>query len=141
MNTPLSFLFNEIVWTMNKHANGILKSNFGITFKQFLMMATLANIQPTTQHNLAQCLDYSDAAVSRMTNKLAIADHVTIQKDPNHLKKNVVALSDIGLKMVINASELLETEFLKTVKDAGINSSSMSVDLIKLRNKLKDKKI
>ena len=141
MNIPLSFLFNQIVWTMNKHADKILKREFEVTFKQFLMMATLSNIQPTTQHHLAQCLEYSDAAVSRMVNKLATSGYLTIKRDPSHLKKRVVALKDTGLKMVRDASKLLETEFLKSVEDTGVNGRVLHADLVRINDKLKEKNI
>ena len=141
MNTPLSFLFNEIVWTMNKHADKMLKDHFDITFKQFLLLATLARAQPTTQHNLARCLEYSDAAVSRMANKLADVNYVLIKKDPTHGKKNVLTLSDTGLTIVASASQILEEAFLPSVSDAGLRSSDLSMQLAKLNETLKEKQI
>lgn len=109
----LTFQMNEVVWMMNQHADSMLKKHYGVSFSWFLCMVKLQPIQPTTQHNLARHLQYSDAAVSRLVAKISAAGLIRTKPDPTHARKHLVSLTKRGENMVDRATIKLEKDFQK----------------------------
>lgn len=60
------------------------------------MLGTLEEIEPATQHRLAQALSISDPAVSRALRPLEADGLVRIETDPDHARRRLVMLTDTG---------------------------------------------
>lgn len=125
MSKPATFMLNETVWLMSKHADRILQQHFNMTYSWFVCLAALSSVEPTSQHALARALSYSDAAVSRLLHKLVAASLVLSEVSAVHGRKNIIKLSDEGREALMQATELLESEFSRALKDAGVDGQKL----------------
>jgi DNA-binding MarR family transcriptional regulator len=124
MQQPLTFVLNEMVWHMNQHADRFLKQRHAMSFRWFLLLATLSAIEPSSQHYLAECLSYSDAAVSKLLSRMAESGLIKVTDDPTHARKRVVSLTEHGRTEVVAATAMLEAEFTKLLADQNIDLES-----------------
>ena len=121
MKQALTSTLHEIVWLMDQKADQLLKRDFGISFSWFHLMLTLQSVQPSTQHHLAVCLNYSDPAVSKLLVPIHQAGYVSIHPDPEHGRRRIVRLTPAGEKLTSSADTLLTREFGRVLRDADIN--------------------
>lgn len=70
----------------------------GPTYSQMRLLGTLEDIQPATQHQLAQALSVSDPAISRALRPLEAEGYVEVRTDPDHARRRLVSLTDSGSK-------------------------------------------
>ncbi len=136
MDKPVTFLVSEMVWLMNQHAERRLRAEFGISFSWFLLMVTLQPVQPVSQHDLASCLSYSDAAVSKLLAKLTTAGYVKVIVDPSHQRKRLVTLTEAGDSLVTVAAKALEEDFLQKLVRAGVDTVQYTDMNTKIRDLL-----
>ena len=108
---PLTHLMHKSIWLMDRFADALLTKHFQLSFSRFYVLAILGTIEPTTQHGLASCLGYSDAAVSRMVGALQEEGLLSQIDDPQHGRKHVVALTKEGREILAKCNDLLEREF------------------------------
>ncbi|MGC5025149.1 MULTISPECIES: MarR family winged helix-turn-helix transcriptional regulator [unclassified Tsukamurella] len=98
MNEPdegLGDVLNHITMLL-----GVVTREYGapgaLSYSRMRLLGTLEEVQPATQHELAQAMLVSDAAVSRMLTALAPEGLVTVEPDPEHARRRLVRLTDKG---------------------------------------------
>lgn len=69
----------------------------GLTYSQMRLLGALEDIQPATQHQLAQAMSVSDPAISRALRPLEAAGLVEVRQDPDHARRRLVTLTAAGL--------------------------------------------
>jgi DNA-binding MarR family transcriptional regulator len=136
MQQPLTFLLNDIVWHMNQHADRLLQQRHSMSFRWFLLLVTLSAIEPASQHRLAECLSYSDAAVSKLLGRMAESGLIQVTHDPAHARKRVVSLTEYGRSEVVAAREMLEAEFTKRMTGQNIDLESFAATATIISNLL-----
>ena len=131
MNTeqPLTHLMHKSIWLMDRYADQLLTTHFSISFNRFYVLAILGTVEPTTQHALAECLNYSDAAVSRMITHLQEENLVTQTADPHHGRKNVITLTNAGRTLLTKCNQLLEGVFDDLLKATNIDREHLRKDM------------
>jgi DNA-binding MarR family transcriptional regulator len=135
MVNSLTFTLHQVVWMMDRRADGLLQKHFHLNFHRFFMLAVLAKCQPCTQHSLAQCLGYSDAAVSRMLTNLNHDGLVEQYPDPTHGRRRLVRLTPAGASVTAEAAAFLEREF-ETFLESAAHRERLHNDLLLVREKL-----
>ena len=85
MNEPdegLGDVLNHITMLL-----GVVTREYGapgaLSYSRMRLLGTLEEVQPATQHELAQAMLVSDAAVSRMLTALVPEGLVTVEPDPS----------------------------------------------------------
>lgn len=107
---------------MEKAGDKILMENLGLPFKRGRFLAVLLQAGSLTQHNLAKALGFSDPAVSTMMVELVKAGYVTINIDPDHARKRLVALTEKGRAITTKGTRLLNQHFKEVIAKAHVNS-------------------
>ena len=136
MNEPLTHLLHKSVWLMDRYADALLAQHFQLSFSRFYVLAVLGSIEPTTQHGLASCLGYSDAAVSRMVAALQEDGLLTQRNDPQHGRKHVIALTEKGQDILAKCNELLEREFDGMLVRASLDKETVRATMQGIRDQL-----
>lgn len=117
---------------MDRHADKWLKDTHGISFAHFRTLITLQETAPISQKGLAECLFYSDAAVSRMVKILP--EYITATSSVGRTR--ILTLTPKGQAIVRSCAVPLEKMFCKTVEDAGVNLKDYRVGTSKIRWRL-----
>jgi len=118
---PLTFLLHDVVWKIDAEADQILKAEHGLSFAKFYILAVLYSCQPTTQADLATCLMYSPAAVSKALQPLQEDGLVEVGPHPTHARKNLVSLTPKANALVAQCTTQLEGLFVRRIEEAGLN--------------------
>ena len=112
MNTSrITFTLNELVYVLNSTADRLLRSNFEITYSQFLFMVTLMSQTNPTPSYLAECLGVSRAAVSQRLSWFQERNLVKISKVSGNDKNLSLALTRKGETLAAQSADFLEKEF------------------------------
>jgi DNA-binding MarR family transcriptional regulator len=94
----LADLLHRVVFLLGEAARQRTDDPDGLTYSQLRLLGTLEDIEPTTQHRLAQALLVSDPAVSRALGPLEAAGLVQVSPDPDHGRRRLVSLTEAGRK-------------------------------------------
>ncbi len=138
MQEPIGELLKRVVMLMERSAAQLLKeAESPLTYERFYLLSVLKYIEPTTQHRLATIMDYSDAAISRMVTRLAHDGYVTQEIDPNHARKHIVQITDLGHIVLCSATELLENSLHDDLQSTGIDITRYYKDTVTLGNYLR----
>lgn len=97
MDDGLADLLHRVVYLLGEAARR-RDSPDGLTYSQMRLLGTLEDIQPTTQHRLAQAMSVSDPAISRALRPLEAAGLVEVRTDPEHARRRLVSLTEAGRK-------------------------------------------
>ncbi|MDX6280127.1 MAG: hypothetical protein QOH03_1198 [Kribbellaceae bacterium] len=98
MDDGLADLLHRVVFLLGEAARKQGEDSGGLTYSQLRLLGTLEEIQPATQHRLAQALSVSDPAVSRSLKPLEAAGLVEVRTDPDHARRRLVSLTSAGTK-------------------------------------------
>ncbi|MFB8278927.1 MarR family winged helix-turn-helix transcriptional regulator [Nocardia colli] len=98
MDDGLGDLLHRVVYLLGEAARRRVDNTAGLSYSQIRLLGTLEDIEPVTQHQLAQALAVSDPAVSRALRPLEEAGLVHIETDPDHKRRRLVGLTEAGRK-------------------------------------------
>ncbi|WP_424215760.1 MarR family winged helix-turn-helix transcriptional regulator (plasmid) [Streptomyces sp. BI20] len=104
----------------------------GLTYSQIRLLGTLEEIEPATQHRLAQALSVSDPAVSRSLRPLEAEALVEITVDPEHARRRLVRLTDSGRDAFHTVGKPLADEFRDRLLTAGFPYDRYLADTLRL---------
>jgi len=92
----LADLLHRVVFLLGEAARRQDDDPDGLTYSQMRLLGTLEDIEPATQHQLAQALSVSDPAVSRALRPLETAGLVRVSPDPDHGRRRLVSITETG---------------------------------------------
>lgn len=121
MDTSLAYALHQLVFSMDRGADKLLKEEFGISYQRAYFLFMLQQLGMVSQQALAKALGYSAASVSTMVAELVKTGYVVVQPDPEHGRKRLISLSPHGDEHVRKGSRLLDTKLSETIARAGIN--------------------
>ncbi|WP_018681448.1 MarR family winged helix-turn-helix transcriptional regulator [Actinokineospora enzanensis] len=98
MDDGLADLLHRVVMLLGEAARRRTDDRDGLTYSQMRLLGALEEIEPTTQHRLAQALSVSDPAISRALRPLEADGLVQITTDPDHARRRLVRLTETGRK-------------------------------------------
>ncbi|RDG35013.1 MarR family winged helix-turn-helix transcriptional regulator [Streptomyces corynorhini] len=96
MDDGLADLLHRVVFLLGEAARQRDDGPAGLSYSQMRLLGTLEDIQPVTQHQLAQALSVSDPAISRALRPLEAAGLVRVRPDPEHGRRRLVGITDAG---------------------------------------------
>ena len=98
MDDGLADLLHRVVFLRGEAARRRGDDPGGLSYSQLRLLGMLEDIQPTTQHRLAQALSVSDPAISRALRPLEAAGLVQVRTDPQHGRRRLVSITEAGGK-------------------------------------------
>ncbi|MEU7152159.1 MarR family transcriptional regulator [Streptomyces sp. NPDC045456] len=119
MDEGLAELLHRVVMLMGEAARRRSGPDQRLSPSQLRLLGTLEEIQPATQHQLAEALTVSDPAISRALRPLEAEGYVTISVDPAHRRRRLVALTPAGQAAFLAEGKPLEEEFRTALQKAG----------------------
>ncbi|MEV7217371.1 MarR family transcriptional regulator [Kitasatospora cineracea] len=119
MDEGLAELLYRVVMLMGDAARRRSGPDRRLSTSQLRLLGTLEEIQPATQHRLAEALALSDPAVSRALRPLEAEGYVAVDIDPAHRRRRLVTLTPAGQAAFLAEGKPLEEEFRTALLAAG----------------------
>ncbi|MEU8895659.1 MarR family transcriptional regulator [Nocardia sp. NPDC048505] len=132
MDDGLADLLHRVVFLLGEAARKRADDAGGPTYSQMRLLGTLEEIQPVTQHELAQALSVSDPAISRALRPLEAAGLVRVDPDPAHGRRRLVSTTATGRKAFHDSGKPLYDELRKALLDAGFPYERYLRDTLRL---------
>ncbi|GAA4533180.1 MarR family winged helix-turn-helix transcriptional regulator [Amycolatopsis samaneae] len=98
MDDGLSDLLHRVVSLLGEIARRNTDQEGTLSYARLRLLGALEDIEPATQHQLAQSMGVSDPAVSRALRPLEQDGLVQITVDPEHARRRLVELTPAGRK-------------------------------------------
>jgi DNA-binding MarR family transcriptional regulator len=92
----ISDLLHRVVSLLGDLARQHTGQGGELTYSQLRLLGALEDVEPATQHRLAQSLGVSDPAVSRALRPLEEEGMVRVTQDPQHARRRLVELTATG---------------------------------------------
>ncbi|MET8974939.1 MarR family transcriptional regulator [Streptomyces sp. NPDC004539] len=96
MDDGLSDLLHRVVSLLGDAARRHTGQDGELSYSRIRLLGALEDIEPATQHRLAQALGVSDPAISRALRPLEQDGLVRVTRDPEHARRRLVELTDAG---------------------------------------------
>ena len=119
MDDGLSDLLHRVVALLGDVARQHMSPDGDLTYSRLRLLGALEDIEPTTQHRLAQTLGVSDPAISRSLQPLEQDGLVRITTDPQHARRRLVELTDAGRAAYHASGKPLAEEFRSALVEQG----------------------
>ncbi|MFG3102684.1 MarR family winged helix-turn-helix transcriptional regulator [Streptomyces sp. NPDC048182] len=119
MDEGLADVLHRVVMLLGEAARRRTGNPGGLTYSQIRLLGTLEEVEPATQHRLAQALSVSDPAVSRALRPLESDGLVRITVDPGHARRRLVRLTEAGREAFHAMGKPLDDEFRAALVAAG----------------------
>ncbi|WP_030573632.1 MarR family winged helix-turn-helix transcriptional regulator [Streptomyces aureocirculatus] len=132
MDNGLADLLHRVVMLLGEAARRRSDGPDGLTYSQIRLLGTLEDIEPTTQHRLAQALLVSDPAISRALRPLEADGLVQITVDPEHARRRLVRLTEAGREAFHTTGKPLDEEFRAALVAAGFPYDRYLEDTLRL---------
>ncbi|MFE0019831.1 MarR family winged helix-turn-helix transcriptional regulator [Amycolatopsis sp. NPDC059021] len=132
MDDGLADLLHRVVMLLGEATRRRTDDRDGLTYSQIRLLGTLEDIEPATQHRLAQALSVSDPAISRALRPLETDGLVQITTDPDHARRRLVRLTKNGRKAFHTAGKPLYDEFRTALIAAGFPYERYLQDTLRL---------
>ncbi len=132
MDDGLADLLHRVVMLLGEAARRRTDGPDGLTYSQIRLLGTLEDIEPTTQHRLAQALTVSDPAISRALRPLQAGGLVQITVDPEHARRRLVRLTEAGREAFHSTGKPLDEELRTALLAAGFPYDRYVEDTLRL---------
>ncbi|MFD6157559.1 MarR family winged helix-turn-helix transcriptional regulator [Nocardia sp. NPDC060256] len=132
MDDGLGDLLHRVVFLLGEATRRRVDNTGGLTYSQIRLIGTLEEIEPVTQHQLAQALSVSDPAISRALRPLEEAGFVQIEIDPEHKRRRLVRTTEAGRKAFHGTGKPLADELRTALLAAGFPYERYLQDTIAL---------
>ncbi|MEC3978224.1 MarR family winged helix-turn-helix transcriptional regulator [Amycolatopsis sp. H20-H5] len=119
MDDGLADLLHRVVLLLGEAARRRGDELGGLSYSQMRLLGTLEDIEPVTQHRLAQALLVSDPAISRALRALEAAGLVQVRTDPEHARRRLVSTTETGRKAFHESGKPLHDELRNGLLEAG----------------------
>jgi DNA-binding MarR family transcriptional regulator len=107
----ITFTLNELVSVLNGAADRLLRSNFALTYSQFLFLVTLQGLGESTPSHLSERLGVSRAAVSQRLGWFEERKLIKVSKPKDNLKNLSLTLTVQGRSLATSSADFLEEQF------------------------------
>lgn len=136
MRGGLSFDLHALTARLDRAADRILRAEYGLSYRRFLVLLTVGSLGATTQRALADRLGVSEPSVSRMTGLLADAGLLDSRPDPAGGNRRRLTLTTEGEQVVEAGRDLLEHRFADLVERSGVRYADYERDTARLMSAL-----
>jgi DNA-binding MarR family transcriptional regulator len=134
----VTFTLNHVVNELNKHADRILRREFGLTYSQFLFLLHVRASGPVPSGALATQMGVSRAAVSKRMSWFVSRGLITSGGDRSDSRVVTLAITPAGKRLVTEMSDVLEHEFRVRFHELqGVDLDALNTTLLKILVHLK----
>jgi DNA-binding MarR family transcriptional regulator len=123
MLDELSFDLHALTAKLDRSADRILRAERGVSYRRFIALFMVRELEATTQRALAEKLNVSEPSISRMTTVLADAGLLEVAPDPGGGNRRKLRLTRRGDRLVDDCRELLVDRFRILVDRSGIDGT------------------
>lgn len=120
MERNLSFSLHVLTSRLERMADRILRTEHNVSYRRFLALTLVGQLEAPTQRALADCLGVTEPSVSRMTSVLADEGLLQVQPDPGGGNRRRLRLTDSGRQLVASVQTGLEERFAALVAHSGV---------------------
>lgn len=128
----LSDLLHRVVSLLSEVARQHIGPDGDLTYSRLRLLGALEDIEPTTQHRLAQTVGVSDPAISRALQPLEQEGLVRITRDPAHARRRLVELTDAGRAAYHASGKPLAEQLRRGLLDQGFPYDRYLADTLRL---------
>jgi len=132
----LSFDLHVLTARLDRSADRILRTEYGVSYRRFLTLLTVAELGAATQRTVAERLGISEPSASRMTGILVELGLLDSPIDPAGGNRRRLTLTAGGEQTVHECRELLESRFVDLVERSGVSYSAYARSTTLLLNAL-----
>ncbi|POM26654.1 MarR family protein [Actinomadura rubteroloni] len=132
MDEGLADLLHRVVMLLGEAARRRTDDRDGLTYSQIRLLGAVEELEPATQHRLAQAMSVSDPAISRALRPLEAEGLVRVTVDPAHARRRLVRLTDAGRDAFHTAGKPLYDEFRAALVAAGFPYERYLRDTLRL---------
>ena len=122
MDESHAYLLYKLVLELDRAADRLLRTHFGISYKRALFLFMLQQCGTVTQHELAVALGYSDPAVSMMLLELAKGGYIVTTPSETHRRKRLVTITPKGSEAVSKGIQMLNSHYEKLMEAADVDA-------------------
>lgn len=123
MLDELSFDLHALTAKLDRSADRILRAERGVSYRRFIALFMVRDLEATTQRALAEKLNVSEPSISRMTTVLADAGLLVVKPDPGGGNRRQLRLTRRGDRLVDDCRDLLVDRFRILVDTSGIDAT------------------
>jgi DNA-binding MarR family transcriptional regulator len=132
VSAHLSFDLHALTARLNRSADRILRSEYGLSYRRFLTLWTVRELGATTQRALAERMGISEPSASRMSALLVDTGLLHSQLDPAGGNRRRLTLTAKGSRVVEGCRSLLERRFSDLVERCGVSYTDYARDTRRL---------
>lgn len=130
----LSVNLNKLVALMQIKAEQVLRTEYDITYSQFLVLHTINTLKSPTQQDISAAITITGAGVSKIVDTLVDSRMIIKKINNQNRRANIITLTEVGKKVIDRALIRLEKEFDKniSIKNKKVLSSITEETIINL---------
>ncbi|MDN5861310.1 MAG: MarR family winged helix-turn-helix transcriptional regulator, partial [Pseudonocardia sp.] len=121
MPAELSFDLHALTTRLDRSADRILRSEFGLSYPRFRTLLIVGRLGAATQRAVAEELGVSEPSASRMTGVLIGTGLLDAHADPAGGNRKRLSLTVEGADVVERCRALLEQRFAALVRRSGVS--------------------
>lgn len=133
--STIGYDLHTLVRHLDRHADRLLQEH-GLTYRRYVTLLVIGELGDATQRGVAEQLDVSDAAVSRMVPVLAETGLVTVVADAGRGHRKRITLTSAGRQQLDAATATLGTALDELTRSLGIDPDALAADLRTIRSAL-----
>lgn len=138
MPGDLSFDLHALTARLDRSADRILQSGYGLSYPRFRALLIVGRLGFATQRAVAEELGVSEPSASRMTGVLVGIGLLDASPDPAGGNRRRLSLTVEGKEIVESCRGLLERRFADLVERSGVSYDAYARDTRRLFDALKE---
>ncbi len=131
-SSELTFDLHRLTARLDRAADQILQAHLNLSYRRFLALVVLDQLDDPTQRELAHALEVTEPSVSRMVGVLASAGLLEVGPAPAGGHRRRVRLTALGTSTLQSARDLLEGSFAALVTSSGVSYDRYASDTRRL---------
>jgi DNA-binding MarR family transcriptional regulator len=120
MTNELAFDLHRLTGRLDRAADRILAETLGVSYRRFLALLLVQQLENPTQRALAEALEVTEPSASRMTAVLVTAGLLEASTATGGGNRRRLALTPAGTDVVTRSRDLLERRFAELVARSGV---------------------
>lgn len=131
---------HRLVAWMDKEADYLLRSNFNLSYTQFLVMCMVEDYEFASQRKIAECLNLTEAAISKQVDILYQGNFLIRKENPTNRREHILSLTETGLESLKKAKMYLDQKLqemfvvLSDTEEQHLNNALEKLSQFALKN-------
>lgn len=130
MKDSLAYSLHRLVFVLDKQSDDALLQAYGFGFSKFKILLGAKHRAGLTQNDIAHFLGQSEASVSRQLKLMSREGLIAVKQDKTNRRKHVVVLTEKGLDLVNQATNLLQETHAGVFGSLGYKEQQLMKELI-----------